>query len=96
MRAVLILRHGRVAPLPRRQTGVPPRSSGFELRPQFPDALSARGGVFVEDFTALADAFIQVEVGDLLGEAALDVFDAEAAGGGVVGGDDVEDAVVGG
>lgn len=37
-----------------------------------------------------------MEFGDLLGEAALDVFDAEATGGGVGGGDDVEDAIVGG
>ena len=59
------------------------------------DFLLAGGEVLVEGFLARAEAFVEVEFGYLLGEAALDVFDRETAGAGVAGLDDVEEVRVG-
>ena len=59
------------------------------------DFLLAGGEMFVQEVLAAGEAFVEVQLRDLLGEAALDVFDREVAGGGVLGLDDVEEVAVG-
>jgi len=59
------------------------------------DFLLAGGEMLVEGFLARAEAFVEVEFGDLLCETSLDVFDSETAGTGVAWLDDVEEVGVG-
>ena len=58
------------------------------------DLLLPGGEVLVQEFLAGGEALVEVQFRDLLGEAALDVFDGEVAGGGVLGLDDVEEVAV--
>lgn len=54
------------------------------------DLLLACGEVLAQDFFADAEALVQVQFRDLLGEASLDVIHSEAASAGVLRLDDVE------
>ena len=59
------------------------------------DFFLARGEMFVECVSGGGESVVEMEGLDLEGDLALDVFEAEFAGGGVTGLDEVKEVAVG-